>query len=207
MPTDRPCDQPVVPDSCADTGGLVSVQLNATLTAPGLSDDQHWHKNAVVFLSRRDEFSSQQQEYIQEQSKKTSGDFGACLNGQVESVLAQDMIYHLSGEDSNSAVNLTQVADCASDSIAKRLGAPPRGVFISQRDKLQLTSISAYFAVCKSPLSGCIDAPAQSFGQGHVIAHVQYQWANGGRAHAARNFFFYAVLLPPRRIYERLPEG
>ena len=59
MPSDRPCDKDIVPDSCANTGGLVSVQLrDITITAGDLSDV--WHKNAVVFISRKNEFTFDQ---------------------------------------------------------------------------------------------------------------------------------------------------
>ena len=195
MPTDRPCDQETVPDSCADTGGLVSVQLDITVTAGGLSNV--WHKNAVVFISRRDEFLfpnlEDEQKYIQDQSKKISRDFGGCLKEQIELVLSS----------SASAVNLTQVADCVSAEIAaphRLLGSPPRGVFISQKDNSQLAGISANFAVCAGKGDWCVNAPAQSFGQGHVIAHAKYEYEYRYRnGRGTKNAFFYAVLLPLRR--------
>ena len=156
MPTDRPCDQQIVPDNCADTGGLVSVQVDITVTE-GRSSTV-WRKNAVVFISRRDEFILEQ-EFIQKQSYQISKDVRACLTGQVQAVLFTS--------SSASAVNLTTVADCVSGGIAKPrwLGEPPRGIFISPQDKLQLTSISADLAACEGrPASrSCVDAPGQSF--------------------------------------------
>ena len=200
MPTDRPCDVLVVPDVCADNGGLVSVQLDITVTASGLSLD--WgRKNAVVFFSRRDEVTSSarndEQKYIQKQSDLISTNFRECLTGQVDPILSQ------SGSLA-STVSLTQAADCVSAAIAARLGAPPRGIFISPKNKRQLASISGYFAECQKSFSLCVDA-AQSFAEGHVIAHDQIRYqhrfpigtkSNG--VYVPRNTLFFAVLLAPR---------
>ena len=189
MPTARPCDKAIVPDSCAVTGGLVSVQLNITVTAGGLSEV--WRKNAVVFFSRRDEFvfGPQEQEYIQGQSKEIGGDFGGCLTGQLNTVL-----YPGAGGSSASAVDLTQIADCVSGRIKARLVEPPRGIFISHKDIRQFASISsADLAACMGDRGGCVDAPAQSFGQGHVIANAQFQYKYRG---GIQNTFLHAVLLP-----------
>ena len=189
MPTVRPCDQEIVPDSCAVTGGLVSVHLDITVTAGGLSEV--WRKNAVVFISRRDEFifGPRERNYIQEQSRQIGNDFGGCLTGQVNSVLGLS-------ESSASAVDLTQVADCVSNRIAapQRLRVPPRGVFISHKDIHQFASISsADLAACMGVRGECVDAPAQSFGQGHVIANAQFQYKYGG---GLQNTFLFTVLLP-----------
>ena len=207
MPTDRPCDKDIVPDSCADTGGLVSVQLNVIVTIGRSTEIEIWHKNAVVFISRRDEFTfgsgEFEQAYIQKQSDNIMKDFKGCLTGQVDSYLNPSV-------NPPSPVSLTQVADCMSDQIAapERLGAPPRGIFISQKNRRQVTSISANFAACGAPPHGredqCIDAADQSFGQGHVIAHAWYRYiyeaqSQKGNKGLKSAFFFYAVLLPPRR--------
>ena len=222
MPTDRPCDQDVVPDSCADNGGLVSVQLSFTVTAGDMSEV--WHKNALVFISSMKEFTgagnAEQAILIKQQSNNIMRDFRECLAGQVSSYLERSGC-------SASPVSLTQVADCMSNEMAARdcwsdrLGAPPRGIFISQKNTHQSASISANFAYCgglvPSIASKCVNAPEQSFGKGHVIAHVQYIWryidpdgnSQGApdpsssqpsqRSSQPSTAFFLAVNLPPRR--------
>ena len=221
MPTDRPCDKDIVPDICAESGGLVSVQLNLIVTAGGSSEV--WPKKAVVFISRRNEFTfgadspsaaltsadlpapkvnPAEQAYIKLQSDNIMGDFRECMTEQVKSYLPLLELTDALGIDPPSPVSLTQIADCMSDLIAapERLGAPPRGIFISQKDRLHNASISAMFAGCTGHQisSSCIDAPEQSFGKGHVIAHVLYQYSYPNRLPPFYTAFFYAVLLPPR---------
>ena len=200
----------IVPDNCANDGGLVSVQLRDIIVTAG-DTSEVWHKNAMVFISKRDEIRggvstfpagyADQATYIQEQSDNIMRDFKKCLIWQVDSVLDQI-------EQSDippSAVDLTQVADCVSYQIAARdpLGTPPRGIFISPKNTHQSASISANFAACNQheQHSQCIDAPGQSFGMGHVIAHAHYRFEYEIQSRRMRRgksvSFLYAVNLPP----------
>ena len=135
-----------------------------------------WHKNVVVFISRRNEFPSMPA-YIKKQSDNIMKDFRACLNESVVSYLdARDSL--LPWAPTPPPVSLTQVADCVSGEFAPRgpLGARPRGIFISQKNTPPSPSISANFArECGGLRAGsaCV-APEQSFGQGHIIAHAYY---------------------------------
>ena len=201
MPTDRPCDKDIVPDGCAGTGGLVSVQLDIIVTAESVRSREVfqdvWHKHAVVFITRGDEIIAGDAElaaavvYNREQSNKIIADIRNCLTRHF-------VLYRDRSGSSTLAVDLTQVADCVSDRIAapNRLGVRPRGIFISHNDRQQHASTSANFADCREYGKQCIEAPEQSFGMGHVIAHAHYRY----RYKAGKDiYFFYAVLLPSRR--------
>ena len=116
MLTDRPCDLPVVPDECAHTSGLISVQqpINGTDFHPGAESDVFLFKNAVVFISKKHEGVDQ------DLFKIISGLVTVCIRELVRNGLD---------------VDLTQVADCTSIKMMETPGVGlPRGIFFSRQN-------------------------------------------------------------------------
>ena len=184
MPTDRPCDKLDVPDFCADTGGLVSVQqlINISDFHPQAKSDIFLYKNAVVFISKKHEGF-----YDQQFSQKVSGLVTACIWQLVSKGLV---------------IDLTQVADCTSIKMMESWGVGhPRGLFFSRLESASLEGGSATFLGKRKGGAGSdSDSPAQVFGSGHVLADLAYRFYPAQSLNLKRVQFFLSVLpaqLPP----------
>ena len=142
------------------------------------------YKNAVVLISRRNEALFPQSFF-----HVSSKELALCIRLLVE---AQD-VWGMA-----ALIDLTQVADCLSNSLLEQLGKRPRGVFISRTQFASLSTVSAACRGSKKHIAAKVDSPAQSFSSGHIVANVAMRYAFSlGPGQRKDSMLFFYVVLPP----------
>ena len=180
MLTDRPCDKEVVPNICADTGGVVSVQqpIDVPDLTPGPDQESYrfLYKNVVVFFSKKGEG-------VHANAKSFTSASGVLVADCIRELVSPGLV-----------VDLTQVADCTSNKMVHSLRAgPPCGIFISRLESASFGGDSTG----NSEDGAASDSPAQVFGSGHVLANIKYRFYTSKDAFITIFLAMLPAQLPP----------